>query len=82
VCLSSIIVDFAQEKVQIKLTEPSPSAFEQEIGSTIIKVAYNRPLSRGRKIFGELIPLTNYGERAQVQYSRQPMKQLILATQH
>jgi hypothetical protein len=47
----------AQEKFQIKLTEPSPSAFfEQEIGSTIIKVAYNRPLARGRKIFGELIP--------------------------
>ncbi|UQD55147.1 DUF2911 domain-containing protein [Flavobacterium sp. K5-23] len=47
----------AQEKVQIKLTEPSPSAsFEQEIGSTIVNVTYNRPLTRGRKVFGELVP--------------------------
>lgn len=47
----------AQEKVQIKLTSASPSAsFQQEIGSSTVKVAYNRPLARGRKIFGELVP--------------------------
>jgi hypothetical protein len=54
--LQSLMIN-GQEKVQIKLTEPSPSAsFEQEIGSTIVKVVYNRPLTRGRKIFGELVP--------------------------
>ena len=54
--LQALIIS-AQEKVQIKLTSPSPSAsFEQELGSTIIKVSYNRPLVRGRKIFGELVP--------------------------
>ena len=47
----------AQEKVQIKLTPASPSAsFVQELGNTTIKVNYNRPLVRDRKIFGELVP--------------------------
>ena len=47
----------AQGKVQIKTTSPSPAAsFEQEFGSAIVKVSYSRPLVRGRKIFGELIP--------------------------
>lgn len=47
----------AQEKVQIKLPPASPSAsFQQEIGSSTIKMAYSRPLVRGRKIFGELVP--------------------------
>lgn len=49
---------FAQEKIRIKSTSPSPEAsFEQEIGSTIIKVTYARPLARGRKIFGDLVPM-------------------------
>lgn len=47
----------AQEKVQIRTTSASPaSSFEQEVGSGIIKMAYSRPLVRGRKIFGELVP--------------------------
>ncbi|MFV8355765.1 DUF2911 domain-containing protein [Flavobacterium sp. XS1P32] len=54
--LQALIIS-AQEKAQIKLTSASPSAsFEQELGSTIIKVSYSRPLARGRKIFGELVP--------------------------
>lgn len=47
----------AQEKIQIRTTSASPaSSFEQEVGSTKIKIAYSRPLVRGRKIFGELVP--------------------------
>lgn len=47
----------AQEKIQIKLTPASPAAsFIQELGNTTIKVNYNRPLTRDRKIFGELVP--------------------------
>ena len=61
IVLSFIIIQslsiWAQEKVQIKLTSASPSAsFQQEIGSSTIKMAYSRPLVRGRKIFGELVP--------------------------
>ncbi|GGF14621.1 DUF2911 domain-containing protein [Flavobacterium limi] len=61
ILLSFIIIQSlsisAQEKVQIKLTPASPSAsFQQEIGSSTIKIAYSRPLARGRKIFGELVP--------------------------
>ena len=55
VCISNVAV--AQNQVQIKTTSPSPAAsFEQEIGSALVNVSYNRPLVRGRKIFGELIP--------------------------
>lgn len=47
----------AQEKVQIKLTSLSPFAsIQQELGSAKIKIDYSRPLVRGRKIFGELVP--------------------------
>lgn len=48
---------FAQEKIQIKLPPASPAAsFVQDLGNTTIKVNYNRPLVRDRKIFGELVP--------------------------
>ncbi len=51
------ITFFAQEKVQIKLASASPAAsFEQELGTATIKVNYNKPLARGRKIFGDLVP--------------------------
>ncbi|MGL2963816.1 DUF2911 domain-containing protein [Flavobacterium sp. RSB2_4_14] len=54
--LQSVII-VAQDKVQIRLTAPSPAAsFEQEVGSAKIKMTYSRPLVRGRKIFGELVP--------------------------
>ena len=47
----------AQDKVQIRVTSASPAAsFEQEVGSGKIKITYSRPLVRGRKIFGELVP--------------------------
>jgi hypothetical protein len=47
----------AQNKVQSRLTAASPaSSFEQEVGSAKIKITYSRPLVRGRKIFGELVP--------------------------
>ncbi|MFN7098880.1 MAG: DUF2911 domain-containing protein [Flavobacterium sp.] len=56
ILLQSLIVS-AQEKVQIRVTTSSPAAsFEQEVGSAKIKVAYSRPLVRGRKVFGELVP--------------------------
>ena len=52
---SALIV--AQDKIQIRLTAPSRTAsFEQEVGSAKIKMTYSRPLVRGRKIFGELVP--------------------------
>lgn len=58
ICFTIAINIFAQEKIRIKSTSPSPEAsFEQEIGSTIIKVTYARPLARGRKIFGDLVPM-------------------------
>jgi len=56
IILQSLLLS-AQSKVQIRVTSASPSAaFEQEVGSAKIKVTYSRPLVRGRKIFGELVP--------------------------
>jgi hypothetical protein len=54
--LQSLLLS-AQDKVQIRVTSASPAAsFEQEVGSGKIKITYSRPLVRGRKIFGELVP--------------------------
>ena len=56
ILLQSVFLS-AQNKIQIRTTTSSPGAsFEQEIGSSKIKITYNRPLARGRKIFGELVP--------------------------
>lgn len=56
ILLQSVFLS-AQNKIQIRPTTSSPGAsFEQEIGSSKIKITYNRPLVRGRKIFGELVP--------------------------
>ena len=56
IILQSVFIS-AQNKVQIRITSASPAAsFEQEVGSGKIKITYSRPLVRGRKIFGELVP--------------------------
>ena len=56
IILQSVFIS-AQNKVQIRITSASPAAsFEQEVGSAKIKITYRRPLVRGRKIFGELVP--------------------------
>lgn len=48
---------FAQ---QIKMPQASPSAkIAQKVGLTDVTVDYSRPSTKGRKIFGELVP---YGE--------------------
>ena len=51
---------FAQQptpKVDVKKPTPSPeAAFTQQFGDSEIQVQYARPLARGRKIFGGLIP--------------------------
>jgi Protein of unknown function (DUF2911)/Protein of unknown function (DUF3347) len=44
---------FAQEK---KVPLSPEAAFTQQLGTMEVKVAYARPLVRGRKIFGELVP--------------------------
>ena len=56
IILQSLLLS-AQDKVQIRVTSASPAAsFEQEVGSGKLKITYSRPLVRGRKIFGELVP--------------------------
>lgn len=56
ILVQSLLIS-AQEKVQIRNATASPaSSLEQEVGSAKIKIAYSRPLARGRKIFGELVP--------------------------
>lgn len=44
-------------KIDFKVPTPSPDAtFTQQFGALEIKVSYGRPLTRGRKIFGALVP--------------------------
>lgn len=48
---------FSQEKVSFLLPPPSPEAsFTQQLVKGEITVSYSRPLARGRKIFGGLVP--------------------------
>lgn len=58
-CFLSLAMS-AQEtakKVDFKAPTPSPEAsFTQQFGGSEIGVAYARPLARGRKIFGALVP--------------------------
>ena len=47
----------SQQKINFETPPPSPEAsFTQQLGSGEIKVNYSRPLARGRKIFGGLVP--------------------------
>lgn len=55
--LFASIVSFAQ---QIQMPQASPSAkISQQVGLSVVTVDYSRPSTKGRKIFGELVP---YGE--------------------
>lgn len=48
---------YSQEKVNFLTPPPSPEAsFTQQLVHGEITVAYSRPLARGRKIFGGLVP--------------------------
>lgn len=56
-CMLSAITSYAQ---QIQMPQASPAAkISQKIGLTDVTVEYSRPSTKGRKIFGELVP---YGE--------------------
>jgi Protein of unknown function (DUF2911)/Protein of unknown function (DUF3347) len=46
----------AQEPAKRKLPTSPEAAFTQQFGDSEIQVAYARPLARGRKIFGGLVP--------------------------
>lgn len=57
----------------------SPKArIEQQIGSTVITIDYERPAARGRKVFGELVPYeklwrTGAGNCTKVRFTRAVM---------
>jgi hypothetical protein len=46
----------AQEQLKRKMPKSPEAAFTQQFGDSEIQVAYARPLARGRKIFGALVP--------------------------
>ncbi|MES2777666.1 MAG: DUF2911 domain-containing protein [Bacteroidota bacterium] len=55
ICFSAGVI--SQEKINIGTPPPSPEAsFTQQLGTSEIKVNYSRPMARGRKIFGGLVP--------------------------
>lgn len=48
---------FSQEKISFLTPPPSPEAsFKQQLANGEIAITYSRPLARGRKIFGGLVP--------------------------
>ncbi len=45
-------------QAQLEMPQPSPAAtLIQKVGMTEIKIEYSRPSAKGRKIFGETVPL-------------------------
>ena len=69
----------AQEKVNFKSPTPSSeAAFTQQFGGSEIQVAYARPLARGRKIFGALVPFdsvwrTGAGESTTIKFKEETL---------
>ena len=56
VLLAFIIANFAIE-AQVKTPQPSPKAtVEQVVGLTTVNVEYSRPSTKGRSVFGDLVP--------------------------
>ena len=56
VMLAILIANFAIE-AQVKTPQPSPKCtVEQVVGLTNVEVVYSRPSSKGRNIFGDLVP--------------------------
>ena len=48
---------FSQDKISFLTPPPSPEAsFTQQLVNGEITITYSRPLARGRKIFGGLVP--------------------------
>lgn len=68
ICVSSM------GQVELKTPPPSPEAeWKEKIGFTSISVTYERPLMRGRKIFGALVPFdklwrTGAGESTRIRF--------------
>ncbi len=54
-CLLALAIQ-AQEPIKRKMPTSPEAAFTQQFGDSEIQVAYARPLARGRKIFGALVP--------------------------
>lgn len=67
-----LLLSFAEAQQTAKKPTASPeAAFTQQFGDSEIQVAYARPLARGRKIFGGLVPFdslwrTGAGECTQI----------------
>ena len=54
----SVITTVETSQAQIKTPAPSPSAsISQTIGLVDAKVEYSRPSAKGRKIFGDVVPM-------------------------
>ena len=46
--------DAAAQRGRVRLSQPG--TVSQTVDSTVITLVYNRPVARGRTLFGELVP--------------------------
>ena len=75
ITLLSVICLNANAQIELKTPPPSPDAkWEQKVGFTTISIVYERPLMRGRKIFGGIVPFneiwrTGAGESTRIRFS-------------
>lgn len=57
-CASAFLLMSVASYAQLDMPQPSPGAtLTQKVGMTEVKVEYSRPSAKGRKVFGEIVPL-------------------------
>ena len=54
---AALIIAASTATAQVKMPAPSPTQkIVQDFGLSSIELSYSRPITKGRKIFGELVP--------------------------
>lgn len=57
VVTAAFMLTFMMASAQVQTPQPSPKgSIEQMVGLTDVKIEYSRPSSKGRPVFGELVP--------------------------
>lgn len=56
----SLLLTASLTQAQVKMPAPSPTqTIKQDFGLAAIEVTYSRPITKGRKVFGDLVPFGN-----------------------
>ena len=67
-------------EAQVKTPQQSPkSTLTQMVGLTEVEINYSRPSTKGRPIFGDLVPFENCGEQVPTTIQPYPSVMMLLS---